>query len=269
MDNSLGRQAWIILPAFNEAENLVSLLKEIAAVARDCMQPWGCCIVVVNDGSVDNTATVVESFRAATDKSGCSRLRVTLLKHETNLGLAAALRTGFTYCCDHAGDEDAFVVMDSDNSHSPTLLPEMLERVSRSCDVVIASRYRRGSRVVGVPLQRLFLSWAARWIFKLFFPIRGVRDYTCGFRAYRSALIKGSMKEHSDFISERGFTCMVDILLKLRRQTPTVVMCEVPLTLRYVQKKGGSKMKVARTVIQSLRLIFRRLVHPARERLAP
>jgi dolichol-phosphate mannosyltransferase len=89
------------------------------------------------------------------------------------------------------------------------------------------------------------------------FPIRGVRDYTCGFRAYRADALRRAIARYGDgLISETGFSCMADLLLKLR--TLPLEMGEVPLELRYDRRGGGSKMRVLRTIRQTLGLLLRR-----------
>ena len=89
-----------------------------------------------------------------------------------------------------------------------------------------------------------------------------MRDYTCGFRAYREGVLRQAVAEYGDrFVSETGFSCMADVLLKLRRYP--LIVGEAPLILRYDQKGGVSKMRVARTVWQTLRLIARRRVKGA------
>ena len=92
----------------------------------------------------------------------------------------------------------------------------------------------------------------------MLFPIRGVRDYTCGYRAYRAVVIKDALSDYGDdFLNQDGFQCMVDILLKLRRRD--LIFGEVPFILRYDIKEGGTKMNVRRTILQTLLLIVRRL----------
>jgi dolichol-phosphate mannosyltransferase len=94
-------------------------------------------------------------------------------------------------------------------------------------------------------------------LFKTIMPIEGVRDYTCGYRAYRTSVLRDAMKFYGDeFVSEMGFSCMADVLLKMRRFN--FVFGEVPLLLRYDQKQGGSKMAVAKTVWLSLKLLLKR-----------
>jgi len=239
----------VLLPAFNEEPQIAPLLEGI----RDVLQGSGreYRIVLVDDGSSDNTAAV-----AARVGDSCV-LALTILRHPVNQGLAAALRTGLGEIVRTAAGEDVVITMDADNTHPPGLMPLMADRIAAGSDLVVASRYRRGSRVIGVPLQRRLLSDAASIVFRLLFPLRGVRDYTCGYRAYRAALLG---KMHADLgealISERGFSCMADLLLKARAYSP--VAAEVPLVLRYDLKQGQSKMKVGRTVRDSLLLILKR-----------
>lgn len=237
----------IVLPAYNEAESLPPLLDEIAATFQAEDIPYE--VIVVDDGSHDDTAYVAR--QASFD------MPLILVEHPENRGLAGALRTGLTTAADRSGRHDIIVTMDADNTHRAGLIPRMVAKIREGHDVVIASRYRSGARVIGVPPSRNFLSFGARCLFKLLFPIPGVREYTCAYRAYRASVIQSAIGTYGDeFISERGFSCMVDVLLKLRRHG--LIMGEVPLILRYDQKSGSSKMHVTRTVVDTLKLIVRR-----------
>lgn len=253
----LDRTVRVTLPAFNEAEAigplLTSLHERISAAGLRHE------IAVVDDGSSDATAEIVS--RASFS------MPVRLVQHEQNQGLAAALRTGLIDAVRHAEPGDIVVTMDSDNTHPAGLIPRMLSLVDEGHDVVIASRFQPGSRVIGVPIDRVLLSVAARWVFKVVLPIRGVRDYTCGFRAYRVAPLAAAIDLYGDrFVSEKGFSCMVDVLLKLRGirlDGKRLVMGEAPMVLRYDQKGGASKMRVLRTVGQTLSLVARRRLRGA------
>jgi dolichol-phosphate mannosyltransferase len=100
------------------------------------------------------------------------------------------------------------------------------------------------------------VGFSGSWVFRLFVSIPCVKDYTCGYRAYKTGLLKRAFeKYHADFISESGFSCMIDILIKLARMD--AIMVEVPLILRYERKQSPSKMKIMRTILSSLRLLFR------------
>ena len=112
--------------------------------------------------------------------------------------------------------------------------------------------------MVGVPFHRRVLSGGASLLMRTVFPITGVRDYTCGFRAYRASTLQAAFARYSErLISQKGFSCMVDILLKLRTMDP--IMGEVPLVLRYDLKHGMSKMRAARTIVDTLVLMGRNL----------
>ncbi|MCA9139556.1 MAG: hypothetical protein KDB00_22435, partial [Planctomycetales bacterium] len=127
------------------------------------------------------------------------------------------------------------------------------------CDVVIASRFESGGCAVGVPLERHLLSFGARVLFTILFPTRGVRDYTSGYRAYRASVIRQGFADHGeDFVGEKGFSCMADILLKLRKQG--ALFGEAPLRLRYDRKGGASKMQVFKTIGLTLKLLVRHRV---------
>jgi len=103
---------------------------------------------------------------------------------------------------------------------------------------------------------RHLTSYGARMLFTLVFPIRGVRDYTSGFRAYRPAVLQQAFATHGDgLVTERGFSCMAEILVRLCRQK--LKISEVPMVLRYDQKGGASKMKVGKTILTTLKLMAR------------
>jgi len=236
---------YVLLPAYNEEKALPLLLPRIREVAERHAIP--CRVIVVDDGSTDRTAEVAET--AGGDE---------VLRHAQNMGLAAALCTGLSHVARIAQADDIIVTMDADNTHNPGLIPRMIQRISEGFDVVIASRFRPDARVVGVPPVRQLLSNLGGWIYRLLVPIRGVRDYTCGYRAYRAAVLQMAFRRWGErFISEAGFAAMPDILLKLRLLDP-ILMTELPFILRYDWKTGASKMRVGTNIVASLRLALRR-----------
>lgn len=129
--------------------------------------------------------------------------------------------------------------------------------IQEGFDVVIASRYQPGSRVLGVPWFRRIMSFSASWLFRILFPTPGVRDFTCGYRAYRAGALRKAIDHYGpSFVDQTGFQCMVDIILKLR--TMDVIFGEVPMLLRYDLKGGGSKMRVYKTAKSTLLLLVKR-----------
>src|SRR3990170_8497092 len=240
-------KVWVILPAFNEAENLPALLDGLAAVLRLQPAPYG--IVLVDDGSGDATRATAETY--------ATRLPVEVVVHEQNLGLARTVQTGIRHVLRRARDDDIIVTMDADNTHPPELVESMLEAIRRGADIVIASRYAQGGGEVGVPSLRRVLSYGIGTLMRLRFGLRGVRDYSSGYRAYRAHLLQAAAGRYgARLIEAHGFAVMAELLVKLRAFHPRIV--EVPLSLRYDLKQGGSKMRVWQTVREYLGLLASR-----------
>ena len=246
---------YVIFPAWNEERvirpTLLALARAFAGREDEVHA------VLVDDGSTD--ATVDEARHAVAETAG--RLRLTVLRHDRNRGLGAGLRTGIYWCLDQAGERDVIVTLDADNTHPPALIPELVAALDRNggYDLAIASRYRAGSAVRGVPGYRRALSDVGRLVFQGLFPMRGVRDYTCCFRAYRVPLLRRArLAWGDDLCTARGFEAVMDLLLRLRPLGVRAV--EIGFALDYGERAGQSKMKVLRTVRTTLALLSRRFV---------
>ncbi|ELP31990.1 dolichol-phosphate mannosyltransferase [Rhodopirellula baltica SWK14] len=237
------------LPAYNEEQSLPELLERIGEAFADSGLPYE--VVIVDDGSKDDTAKIASQMSF--------QMPIHLVRHEVNQGLGVTIRDGLKEAVDRAGERDIIVTMDADNTHPPGLINRMVQSVHEGCDCVIASRFQNGARVVGVPIERHFLSIGARVLFTVLFPTHGVRDYTSGYRAYRASALRAAFDHYGDdFVGETGFSCMADILLKLRKQG--CVFGESPLRLRYDQKGGDSKMQVFKTIWLTLKMLGRHRV---------
>jgi hypothetical protein len=120
--------------------------------------------------------------------------------------------------------------------------------------MVIGSRFVRGALVQGVPRLRRITALGAAALFKLIHPVRGVRDYTCGYRTYRvSALKRASNWYGAKLIEESEFSCMPELLLKLNALGSRIT--EVPFQLRYDRKPTASKMRVGRNMKGLVKLL--------------
>jgi dolichol-phosphate mannosyltransferase len=238
----------VALPACNEEAALPPLLEACRRTLEALGRPYR--VVVVDDGSRDGTPDVLSRW--------AERVPMRVITHPQNLGLGATIRDALLAALEGAGPDDVIVTMDADNTHPPALIPAMVESVEgEGADVVIASRYRPGSRVVGLGPVRRLMSHGARVLYKSLLPVPGVRDYTCGYRAYRASVLRRALAVYGDALfEEAGFEAMADLLLKLAALG--LRFAEVPLVLRYDRKGGASKMKVARTAWRSLRLMLRR-----------
>ena len=241
------RRIIVVLPAYNEAACIGHLLDEIAFSMEEARLAY--LVIVVDDGSTDETATIVTRHAAS--------LPIRIERHESNQGLGATIRDGLVLAAQLAGPRDIVITMDADDTHTPGLILRMAREIAEGHDVVIASRYQSGSRTLGVPVHRRLLSYAGSWIFRILFPGMGIKDFTCGYRAYRGAVLQDAMKQYGEALFDQdGFQCMVDILLKLRHMN--LIFGEVPFILRYDVKEGESKMAVGNTIIKTLGLALQR-----------
>lgn len=237
-----------LLPAYNEELALPPLLDSFV-VLRDSQLP-DLRVIVVDDGSADQTAAIVRRYHE-------QHPWIALVPHPRNMGLSQAIQTGFEAALRDAAPGDVIVTLDADNTQPPETIPSMLARLDRGVDVVVASRFRRGAQVHGVPPLRRLFSRGMSILFQIAFPVRGVRDYSCGFRAYRAATLHTAYAIFGDrFITEQGFACMVEILFQLSR-IPGVRFGEVPFVLRYDLKPTETKMKVLKTILETLRLALK------------
>jgi dolichol-phosphate mannosyltransferase len=242
---------WIVLPAYNESLSIEPLFKRFAAAKKEINEPFK--VVVVDDGSSDDTAERAERTASVYG------LDLYLVRHKVNSGLGETIKTGLTTFINLSSDGDFCCTMDCDNTQPPELIKSMIGLARRdNLDIVVASRYQHGSDVKGLSLFRLALSQGASTLFQLCAPIPGLKDYTCGFRLYsREFLLKLSRAYGEQLFTEKGFSCMADILLKSKRLNPRVA--EVAMVLRYDEKLGESKMKVFRTIYLTLQLLVKHL----------
>lgn len=236
----------VMLPTYNEEANLGPLLFKLQSVMENLGAPYR--VLVVDDGSDDGTVEIVERF--------LSEMPLEVVRHSRNLGLAQALRTGLRVAVSHADPDDVLITMDADNTHDPHHIPAMLSRLAEGYDVVIASRYQPGGEEIGLSAERWFLSRSVNLLLRACFASKGVRDYTCGYRAYRSGIVQRAWEVFGDrFIEANTFAAMAEILLKLH--AIGMRASEVPLVLRYDLKGGRSKMQVGRTIRNYTSVIWR------------
>ena len=241
---------YVVLPCYNEEDNIEKLIKawsieEIKLYEKELLLK----LVVVDDGSIDSTLDIVERLKKFHGN-------ITILKHKGNKGLGAAINTGISYAALQE-DKGYLCIMDSDMTHEPHYISSMIDKLKKKkLHCVIASRYRKGSRVEGLSLYRKFLSYGARVVYTLALRIPNVRDYTCGYRLYTLESLRTLTEKHrGKLVAEKGFACMMELLVKINNEGFKIA--EVPFVLKYQLKGGASKMNVWRTVFRSLMLLAR------------
>lgn len=242
----------VVLPAYNEEDNIRTMVERWQQLRGVLADRYGLemYIVVVNDGSTDQTGEIAEALEKECDN-------FTLISHSRNKGLGEAVKTAVSYFVSECSHSPLMCLMDCDNTQDPAYITDLLDHMDQtSADVVIASRYQKGAAVKGVSGIRLLMSGGARYVFSVLLHVPKVQDYTCGYRLYsRRILLAASERFGKGLIEESGFTCMVELLYKL--YCCGARFAEIPFALRYDFKKGASKMAVMKTAVNSVRLAIR------------
>jgi dolichol-phosphate mannosyltransferase len=239
------KNVFAMLPCYNEEKDIESLVHRWLKLNEDFKKiGYTLSVYCIDDKSIDTTKRVicklVEEFPS----------KVHLIAHEENKGLGGALRTGLSYFVQHCGGNDLCVLMDGDNTHDPLYALDMILKIKEGYDCVIASRYCRTSKTIGVSGMRLFMSWGARIFYTFILGVKNVKDYTCGYRVYTYDILRKGFIEYGDALVERrSFACMMEILYKLYLLGGK--FAEVPFELQYSNKRGESKMRIVKTVKES------------------
>lgn len=234
---------YIIIPAYNEARNLPEVIHGIAQALKNISYK----VFIVNDGSRDETLAVAQTLS--------ERFPIEVIDHVNNRGVAEVFRTGITRATAVADPSDVIIVMEGDGTSDPQLLPKMVLRIESGVSLVIASRYQQGGQYKDFPFKRLLLSRSANIIFRLFFPVPNVRDYSIFYRAYRAECLQQALVRYGKkFITVQTFFANIEILLHL---VPFLsIIEEVPLVYDYGKKKGKSGMKIMKNLRSYLSFII-------------
>jgi len=209
----------VIVPTFNERENLPLILDRIRAAVPEAS------VLVVDDGSPDGTGAIADE-RAAADES------IDVMHRTVKDGLGAAYIAGFRWGLD-AG-YDVLVEMDADGSHAPEQLPRLLGALSHA-DVVLGARYVPGGAVVNWPKSREFISRGGNLYSRLALGVP-LHDITGGYRAYKAEVLRALKL---DEIASHGYCFQIDVAWRAIQSGFTVA--EVPITFTE-RTLGESKM---------------------------
>lgn len=235
----------IIVPCYNEADNIQKLENEFLPVVAQLAQTRTVEVIFVDDGSRDGTW---EALTHAFANRALPNVTIRFEKHAVNRGLGAALRTGFA-----AARGEIIVTTDSDGTYKFETIPDLLACLQPDVDIVTASPYHPAGGVEGVPAWRLVFSRGSSLIYRLIVNWH-VNTYTCLFRAYRRHVIERVPFQADGFLA--GTELMVNAMLMGYR------VAEYPAVL-YSRMHGVSKAKITRTILAHLRyqgdVILRRL----------
>lgn len=225
------RKASVILPTYNERENLPLLLARIEEVFRKSEIHGE--VIVVDDNSPDGTGELAEEL-----KEKYAFLKVVHRKGKTGLG--TAYLEGY-----RASRGEIIITMDADLSHDPSYLPELIRAV-RKHDLVIGSRYVTGGKVLWWSPYRVAVSRFANLLGRL--TVRGsIRDFTSGYRAYREKafeeIARGGTKAG-------GYAFQLEALYRAARMG--LRLGEVPIT--FVNRRHGKSKLELREILEFIKI---------------
>jgi len=231
---------FITLPAFNEEDALPSLLDKVA----ECRKDWNADlkVLVIDDGSSDGTVRVSKAHPLAFEGM------LEVVAHEKNLGLAAAVRTAVDAFLERSdSDDDVMVTMDADDTHDPAYTAVLLKDIRDGAGVAICSRFVAGGHERGVTPFRRLLSRGAMLFMALLAPVKGVKDISCGYRAYSKKAVEKARRVYgAHLVQSRGGSVQAELLVKIAELGERIT--EVPFTLRYDLKSGPSKLGMWKTI---------------------
>ncbi len=226
-------KALVIIPTYNERENLVELLGRIFA------QNLPIDVLIVDDNSPDRTGALAEDL-AAKDP------RVHVMHRPGKMGLGSAYVAGFRYAI--ARDYDAVFEMDADFSHNPDSLPEFLKELENA-DLVVGSRYLYGVTVVNWPLKRLVLSYGANVYSRVVTGMK-LKDATGGFKCFRRQVLEAI---DLDRVKSDGYGFQIELNFKAWRKGFRIK--EIPIL--FVDRRAGESKMSRRIVWEAAWMVWR------------
>ena len=222
------KKALIIIPTYDELENLPKLLPEVLS------QDENIAVLIVDDSSPDGTADWVK-------KEAEKNPRIKLIKREKKMGLGTAYIAGFKYALDN--NYDYIFEMDADFSHDPDEIQNFLNEI-KTYDLVLGSRYKEGVNVVNWPMRRLMLSLFANMYTRVITGLP-VRDATSGFKCFRKEVLQAI---DLDTVKSNGYAFQIEMTFKAWKKGFKIKELSIVFTDRV---KGTSKMskKIVREAI--------------------
>lgn len=224
----VNKKALIIIPTFNELENLPKLLPVIL------LNDENIDVLIVDDNSPDGTADWVKYEAEKNPK-------IKLITREKKMGLGTAYITGFKYALKN--NYDFIFEMDADFSHNPTMIPKFLKEM-KNFDLVLGSRYKDGVNVVNWPMRRLMLSLFANIYTRLITGLP-VHDATGGFKCFKKEVLQSI---NLDQVKSNGYAFQIEMTFKAWKKGFKIKEISIVFTDRV---KGTSKMsrKIVREAI--------------------
>ena len=227
-------KALVIVPTFNEKDNLPRIVPEI--LARDA----SLSVLVVDDNSPDGTGALADELAA---QSGG---RIHVLHRQTKDGLGQAYLAGFRWALER--DYDLVFEMDADFSHDPKYLPDFLA-AAREADLVLGSRYVSGVNVVNWPMSRLLLSYFAN-VYSRLVTGMPLRDGTGGFKCFHRRVLEAI--DLGD-VRSNGYSFQIEMSFRAFRKGFQIK--EIPIV--FVDRQAGTSKMSKKIVREAIWMVWR------------
>lgn len=214
----------VIIPTYNERDNLSELIPRICAAFEKIEEPAE--LLIMDDDSPDRTAQLAQKMA----EEQCDTCRIRVLVRKQDKGLAKAVDAGF-----QAAEGDLYIVMDADLSHPPELIPQMVARIRAGADIAVASRYITDGGIENWPWIRRIVSRGACLLAR---PLTPIKDATSGFFALRKETLTAANYH------PRGYKIGLELFARL----PHKKIIEVPFVFRdraYGESKLGGAVMLA------------------------
>ncbi len=227
---------YFLIPVFNEELNIPNLFTELNALYLQ----EELFFVFSDDGSSDQTKNLIQQHFA--------QKQFVILGDGINRGPGAAFNTGFEWILSSSKNpNDRVVTIEADCTSDLSILPVMLTLNQMQYDLVLASVYAQGGGFDKTSFFRKFTSAVANFIFRFLFNVQ-VLTLSSFYRVYSIDILRKIKTAQHSIISEAGFICMLEVLVKAIHQKAKVI--EVPMKLHSNKRRGQSKMKVLKTMFQ-------------------
>lgn len=229
----------IVIPTFNESENIINLLESIKLHLNDSIPAE---IIVVDDNSPDGTGKIVDNYINKLNlNDNIQSLIIKIIHRERKEGLIKALVHGIKSAL---GKQ--ILIMDADFSHPPEILPKIIEKIKENNNcIIVASRYTEGGSINGWPLKRRLISWIANRMARLMLDIDHIKDPMSGFFTFPKESIKKMTFE------TKGYKILLELLVKEKN----IKVIEIPYIFSD-RKSGKSKLNYL-TIINYLESLWK------------
>lgn len=232
---------YILIPIYNEEANIEALALSLLPALPGYKKFY----VFVDDGSSDNSKSVIQTNFSSAD--------FIILGDGKNHGPGSSFNTGFEWILQKSDSkDDTIVTMEGDNTSDINILPQMVKISELGFDLVLSSIYAQGGAFDKTSMARKILSLLANTALRFFYGIK-IQTLSSFYRVHKIELLRAIKSKYKTIITEKGFICMLELLVKAIRLDAKII--EVPMVLYSKKRKGNSKMKLFKTSVEYFKFV--------------